>query len=434
MSYRLYARPLPPFADPDANPEAQLYNWVLLDAGGDAQARGTADPREGIEQTLAQNDLENVLLVGLIPGEEALFCAADIPAKQTRFVHQALPYAVEEQIAQDIEGVHLALGNRTEKGFRVAAVDHGQMARWLALFSGWEHLKLEAIYPDAGLLPITDGGWSICLDGETAMLASDHGEWLSIQASNLAMFAQTLALPPSDEVVAEVPVTIYGTEQEFEHQQADINELKSSGRLTVREEILELMPLELLAHAHHHHRCQPINLCQGSYAIRSGKSSALGAWKPFIAVASVWFVIQIGVEVGMGYYHHEKAGQTREQAMAIYRQAFPNDSRTHAGNVRRVVEGQLRQMQSDGPDAGFISLMKYTGEQYSKIPDPGSVTFNSVNYSRNRGELVVDVRANSYDKLSNLRNGLTSRGLEAEIGSVVNEPDGARGRLTVSGG
>ncbi len=434
MSYRLYVRPQPPFAAPDVSPEAQLYNWVLVDASGDAQARGTADSREAIEQTLAQNDLESVLLVGLIPGDEALLCMADIPAKQTRFVQQALPFAVEEQVAQDIESVHLALGDRTDKGFRVAAIDHGQMADWVSMFSGWEHLKLEAIYPDAGLLPVTEGGWSICLDGETAMLASDQGEWLSVQARNLAMFAQTLALPPSDEVVAEVPVTVYGTEQEFEHQQADLAELKSSGRLTVREETLELMPLELLAHSHHHHLCQPINLCQGEYSIRSGKASALNAWKPLIAVACVWFVVQVGIEIGMGVYHQQKADQAKEEAMALYRQAFPDDSRTHAANVRRVVEGQLRQLQAEGPDAGFITLMKYTGEQYSKIPDSRSIVFNSVNYSRNRGELVVDVRADSYNKLSTLRNGLTNRGLNAEIGSVVNESDGARGRLTVSGG
>jgi general secretion pathway protein L len=46
----------------------------------------------------------------------------------------------------------------------------------------------------------------------------------------------------------------------------------------------------------------------------------------------------------------------------------------------------------------------------------------------------VDVRADSYGKLSALRNALTGKGLEAQIGSVVNESDGARGRLTVSGG
>lgn len=434
MSYRLYVRPLPPFADPDQSPDAQLYNWVLHDASGDSQARGTGDPRATIEQTLSQNALDNVLLIGLIPGDEALFCVADIPAKQTRFIQQALPYAVEEQIAQDIDSVHLALGSRGDSGFRVAAIDHQTMSGWTELFSGWQHSRLFAIYPDAALLPVTDGGWSICLDGDNAMLMSDRGEWLSIQSRNLGMFGHTMAMPPSDDVVVEVPVTLYGTESELEHQQSAISELRGAGRLTVRLETIELMPLELLAHAHHHHLSQPISLCQGSFGLKSDKSSPLLAWKPLIAVASVWFVIQLGFEVGMGYYHQQHADDTRERAMAIYREAFPNDGRTHAGNVRRVIEGQLRTMGSGGPSADFVTLMKYTGDQYTKVPQNQSLTFNSINYSRSRGELVVDIRADSYDRMSALRSGLTRQGLEAQIGSVVNESSGARGRLTVSGG
>lgn len=434
MPYRLYVRPIPPFAGTDSEPAAQLFNWALLDASGDVQAHGGGDSQDAIVQTLAQNDLEGVRLIGLIPGEDALFCLADIPAKQSRFIQQALPFAVEEQIAQDIESVHLAIGSHSDRGYRVAAIDHRRMAQWLDLFSDWEHARLESIFPDASLLPVTEGGWSICLDGDSVMLASDQGEWLAMQSRNLAMFAHTLAAPPADEVVAEVPITLYGVESEFEHLQADIGALKSSSRLVVKEQTLELMPLELLAHAHHHHLCQPINLCQGQYSLRSGKSGLLSAWKPLIAVASVWFLIQVAVEVGFGYYHHQQADQIQAQAMAIYRSAFPNDTRTNAGNVRRVVQGQLNQQQAGGTDAGFITLMKYTGSEYSKLSEANSIVFNSVNYSQNRGELVVDVRADSYGKLSALRNGLAGRGLEAQIGSVVNESDGARGRLTVSGG
>lgn len=434
MSYRLYVRPVPPFPASGTDPAVQLFNWALLDASGEIQAHGGAENRGMIEQTLARNDLEGVRLIGLVPGEEALFCLADIPAKQSRFIHQALPFAVEEQIAQDIESVHLAIGPHSDRGYQVAAIDHKQMDHWVSLFSGWDSARLEAIYPDAALLPITEGGWSICLDGHSVMLASDHGEWLSVQSRNLAMFAQTLAAPPSETVVAEVPVTLFGTDQEFEHLQADIAVLKGSTRLRIKEQFLELAPLELLAHAHHHHLCHPINLCQGKYSVKSESSGFLGAWKPLIAVASVWFVVQVAVEVGFGYYHNQQADQARMQAMSLYHSAFPNDTRTHAGNLRRVVQGQLNQLQDSGTDAGFINLMKYTGSEYSKLSGGDSIVFNSVNYSQNRGELVVDVRADSYDKLSALRNGLAGRGLEAQIGSVVNESDGARGRLTVTGG
>lgn len=434
MSYRLYVRPVPPLADPEQNPEAQAFNWVLQDASGDTQARGTGDFQIDIEQTLAQNALENVLLIGLIPGDEALFCVADIPAKQSRYIQQALPFAVEEQIAQDIDTVHLALGRHTDEGYRVAAIDEERMERWVGLFSDWEHARLDAIYPDASLLPVTEGGWSVCLDGEIALMVSDRGEWLSMHSANLGMFAHTLAVPPSEEVVAEVPVTLYATEQEFDAQPTIVSDLKSPGRLTVRRETLELMPLELLAHAHHHHLSQPINLCQSRFSNRAKTESPLKPWKPLIAVAAVWFGIQVALEVGMGFYYERKATDLQERAMAIYREAFPGDRRTHAGNVRRVIQGQLRVAGSEGPDLGFITLMKYTGQEYSELPSGQSVTFNSVNFSRSRGELVVDVRADSYDRLSALRNGLANQGLEAEIGSVVNESSGARGRLTVSGG
>lgn len=435
MSYRLFVRPVEPFADLEQNPESQLFSWLLQDASGDTQASGAADSRESIEQTLGQNALEKVLLIGLIPGDEALFCLADIPAKQSRFVQQALPYAVEEQIAQDIDTVHLALGRHSDDGYHVAAIDHGSIGQWLELFSGWEHVRLDAIYPDASLLPSTENGWTACLDGEWTMLGSHRGEWLRLQTVNLGMLGVSLAAPLSEEVIAEIPVTVYGSETDLEQWQPTLMELVGSdGRVRLEQKNLEFSTLELLAWSHHHHLCQPINLCQGAYSVKADGNSPLKPWKPLIAVASVWFVIQLGLQVGMGVYQNQEAEKLRDQAMAIYREAFPGDGRTHAGNVRRVIEGQLRVAGSGREEIDFVALMKYTGDQYSRISNPQAVTFNSINYSRSRGELVVDIRADTYERMSSLRNGIANQGLQAQIGSVVNESTGSRGRLTVSGG
>lgn len=238
MPYRLYVRPELPASGGFAGEEDDHFSWVLLDASGESLARGDGDSRERIENTLAQNDLDNVLLTGLLPGDEALFCFADIPARQTRFVRQALPYAVEEQIAQDIENVHLAMGPRSDEGYRVAAIDHQRMSFWVSVFSGWQHVRLDALYPDAALLPVTENGWSICVDGDWAMFASHRGEWLRMQSRNLDMFADTLAMPSTEEVQAEVPVTVYGTEEELEHHQSEISELSATGRLGLQRQHL----------------------------------------------------------------------------------------------------------------------------------------------------------------------------------------------------
>jgi len=432
MSYRLFVRPVSSGAGPDAH--EQLYSWALCDASGGIQARGAGDTREQIELVLAQNALEEIPMIALIPGQEVLFCLADIPVRQSRYIAQALPYAVEEQIAQDIETVHLALGEHTPEGYRVAAIDRERMAHWFGIFSGWAGTRLTAIFPDAALLPVTAGGWTVCLDGDVAMLMSERGEWLNIHPDNLGMLAQALAAPSEEEVSAQVPVTVYAAQEELDAWQAVLAELQAPGRLAVHQEILEVTPLELLVHTRQQQLCQPINLCQGAFAVGTGGTGLLRPWKPVIVVASFWFVIQVALEIGMGFYYRHQANTLEQQAMAIYRQAFPDDRRTHAGNVRRVIEGQLRVAGSGGPQLDFINLMKFTGQQYSQLSSPEAVLFNSVNYSRNRGELVVDLRADNYERLNALRNGLASQGLEAQIGSVVNEDGGTRGRLTVSGG
>lgn len=430
MSYHLYVRPLPPFA----YPAQQRYSWVLQDAGGDAQAQGTSDTRETIEQTLAQNGLDEVELIGLIPADDTVFCIADIPAKQSRFVAQALPYAVEEQVAQDVDTLHFAQGSHTPAGYQVAAIDKEQMARWQPLFSGWQHSRLVAVYPDAALLPTTENGWTLCLAEQSVLMLSERGEWLAVQADNLPMFAHTMAAPPEDDVLVELPVRLYASKAGQERYHSVIQAFTAaSERLQVTQETLEMSVTGLLAWSHYQDRCQPINLCQGAFSVKAGGGSALAPWKPLIAVAVAWFVFQVGLEIGMGAHHQNQAEQLQAQAMATYREAFPDDQRTHVGNVRRVIQGQLRVAESGAPQADFITLLRFTGDQYSRLPNPDSVTFNSINYSRNRGELVVDIRADNYDRMSALRNGLADAGMQAQIGSVVNESGGSRGRLTVSG-
>ncbi|GHD47266.1 general secretion pathway protein L [Marinobacter persicus] len=431
MSYRLYVRPLSGIADNDE----PRFSWVLQDASGAVRASGESDSRQAIERVLAQNALENAGLVGLVPAEETSFCLADIPARQSRLIVQALPYAVEEQVAQDVETLHLALGQHTGAGFQVCAIDRARMSHWQALFSGWHHAPLVSIYPDAALLPRPERGWIFCLDGSRVLMLSATGEWLALTIDNLPLFGHTLSEPTADSVATEVPVHLYAGEQARGRYGKAIEALsRLTECLRIMEKPLSTPVTDFLAWSCFQQQCQPIDLCQGKYSVSTSGANTLSRWKPLLAVVAVWFAVQVALEIGMGAYQLTQSRQLQEQAMAVYRDVFPDDTRTHAGNVRRVVQGQLRAMQNEAPGTGFLTLLHHTGDQLNRLPDSGSVIFNSINYSRNRGELVVDLTADSYEGMSRLRNGLGETGLQAEIGSVVNEAGGARGRLTVSGG
>lgn len=434
MSYHLYARPGSERPGTSGTPEAQRYDWVLLDASGEQQANGIDETREDIEQNMARNSLEGVRLVGLLPGDEALYCFAEIPARQARYIRQALPFAVEEQLAQDIDTVHLALGRQEDRGYRVTAVDHQRMGWWRSCYGDWDGLQLEAIYPDGALLPVADHDWVICLAGDEALVANRRGEWLTMRPENLSVFARTLAVPREEEVIAELDIAVYASEQWFSENEALMTELAATPLLAVSRKPLEGNVVELLAQAHHHQLCAPTNLCQDQYSASENSQHPLTPWKPAIAIAALWFLLLTGGQVALGYYHKQQATGIQQQAMAIYHEVFPDDRRASPANVRRVLEGQLRAAGQQGGDAGFITLMKQTGQQYSRLPGSQAIQFSSVNYSRSRAELVVDVRADTFEKLNALRSGIAGQGMEASIGSVVNDDGGARARLTVSGG
>ena len=245
------------------------------------------------------------------------------------------------------------------------------------------------------------------------------------------MFLQTLVAPGSGVVIA---LTLYLEGQADDELSLLMADRVARDEIDVTTEHYESLAVTLLALSHQHPGAGAINLCQGNFGAGPAKKNVLAPWRPLMFVAAAWLVLQLSLDTGLGWYYQSQADDLNAQAMSIYQQAFPNDRRTHPGNVRRVVEGQLRQNADSGPSLNFITLMKFTGQQYAAVSGGNGIRFNSLNYNQARGELVVDLRADSYDLMSRLRNGLAAQGLDAQIGSVVNEAGEIRGRLTVSGG
>lgn len=430
MSYRLYVRPQ---AGDDGNlpDEASpwLYDWLLVDAGGTAQAQGQGESKEDIEQTLRRNDLDNVRLLGLLPAEYVVSCSASLPGKQSRYIRQALPFAVEEQLAQSVESMHLALGNKHDDRFVVAAIHEPLMADVMARLNHW-HTELQGVYADAMLLPVNDVAWTLCVEGDYTMGASADGRWFRLLTANLPVILDTL---PVAESVEKPAIRVFVRGEARESQRITLAALEQSDRFEVSLESLEISPLELLAHAHQQRLCDPINLAQDAFAPPSRQGGLWRQWRAVAVIAGVWFVLQLGLNLGEGIYYHRQAQVWNQQAVKDYRSIFPQETRVHAGNLKRVLEGKLRVASQQGSSADFLSLLKQAGYQYAQMPDRGKLSFDSISYSRDSGQLVIEVHADSFDRLNELKSGLVSAGYQAQIGSVVNDKNSARGRITISG-
>ncbi len=112
----------------------------------------------------------------LVPAESVRMLAVDLPLASPAKRREALPFAIEDRIADPIDKVHLALGESVgDKRYLVGVVRREVMERWVAIAN--EHgLGHAAMVPDAlALPPVSPGEWWVDIDGGRAVVRTDEG-------------------------------------------------------------------------------------------------------------------------------------------------------------------------------------------------------------------------------------------------------------------
>lgn len=134
--------------EPDAATQASVLDWARVGAGGSLLERGST-PLEGISEQLRTGDR----VVALVPGERALLYHVAIPARSRSAQLQALPYALEDRLSEDLDAMHIVPGPRLTDGQLLAAVAAKRdMDVWLEALRD-AGVEPRCLLPDTALLP-----------------------------------------------------------------------------------------------------------------------------------------------------------------------------------------------------------------------------------------------------------------------------------------
>src|SRR5579864_8600526 len=127
----------------------QPATWIIADPRGNPTSQPQAGPL-----SMAAPRASGRRICVLVPGSDVLLTEPDVPLKAGTKLQQVVPYALEEQLADDIDDLHFAIGKRAADSSRtpVAVVRRSLMDEWLGtLKSGG--LNPESMYADSDLLP-----------------------------------------------------------------------------------------------------------------------------------------------------------------------------------------------------------------------------------------------------------------------------------------
>lgn len=140
--------------------EEALAHWIVVDSKG---AR-IGPPVTGALDA-ARADLADRRLIVLVPATDVLTTTLNLPLKSQAKIHQALPFALEEFLADDIEDLHFAAGARRESGrMPVSIINRDKLKAYLDLLAA------------AGLRPdslIAESYGLACIPGTISMLLAD---------------------------------------------------------------------------------------------------------------------------------------------------------------------------------------------------------------------------------------------------------------------
>ena len=107
------------------DPTASEASWQLAEHGRLLGPQGQGTLAE------AQRAARGAHVVVMVPAEELFLNYVALPGKNRQKLRKAIPYAVEDQLVDDIEDLHFALSNQTQHGrYLVAAVEDRMMQFW----------------------------------------------------------------------------------------------------------------------------------------------------------------------------------------------------------------------------------------------------------------------------------------------------------------
>jgi len=317
--------------------------WFVKDPAGSA-----APVYHGDLKTAANHALGCYVVI-LVSGVEVVLTDVELPAMNRQRLIRAVPFALEEHLASDVNDNHFAIGGRQENGkLNVAIVERKIIEMWL------HGLRDYAIQPDLITtevlsVPYHDNTWTLLLKAadkqskSKAILRNNFQAGIALDLTNVEPLLNSMLESTEPEhrpaklhviacdSVSTAPAASAANAEHFAPKAlsaqmstviAQLQKMAAKFQIEVEVELADQPFLMYLAESFEEPKC--INLLQGDYSHREQMEKLLRPWRPAALIAGIWLIIQIGL---MAYDYHQLSSKDKElraRIVSIFHETFPD--------------------------------------------------------------------------------------------------------------
>jgi general secretion pathway protein L len=397
----------------------QPATWLTVDPRGNP----SGPPQSGPLSLAAPRAVGRRICV-LVPGTDVLLTEPEVPTKAGTKLQQVVPYALEEQLADDIDDLHFAIGKRAADSARtpVAVIRRSLMDEWLTSLKS-SGLDPESMYTESDLLPQNPGQAVALMEEDVVVVRPPMGSPVTLPVEALGE-ALEIAQQGSPELAATGGVrglVLYTGAAEWHQHSAKIESLRERFD-GIKIQLLSAGPLALFGQQLP--VVTPINLLQGPYAPTTARTVGWRSWK----VAAILLASLVGLHVAgkaaelTALKHSEHTLDT--SIGETFRQAMPGERSTL--DARRRMEQQFAALQNGGGSGGLLPALQAV--VHARTAAPGTTVKT---LSLRQGTIEMTLAAKDASSLDHMTQSLRSSGWQADLRSGNTTPSGYEGRIQI---
>lgn len=401
--------------------------WLIYSSSSD-EIIASGEIASASELTLLTEKAQQRPVTVFVPSCDVALKQIKVPGKSSRAMRSAVPYMLEEELAQDVEQLFFAYADiekqeaDDEANCFVAIVDRALLKSWQQWLADAD-IFCKKMVPEVLALPVSSKTASVI--GLNDQLLIRQGVWqgLTVDSSTWSVMCHQLFDQAND---------LANDQTNNEEDQADKVLIQAYSPLPYSEQQLsvEMMPEELpMALLAQEVNKQPFNLLQGEFQFKEKHSPVKTAWLWAAGIAVFALLLNVGVKTTQLLNLYAQQEAIEQEIIKSYRSTFPATKNVRISTVKSQLKRQLAQAGGGDSQTGFLAMLTKVRPAFSTVPEmkPESLKFDS-----KRQEIRIQAVSSDYQYFEKFKNAIEQTRLEVTQGAQSNQGEQVSGSFSIT--